>query len=105
MTEESGFLESPKEEIDEALNGASKFRILVALGRDIDNPVSLYSLCKQTRLAKRLLRERLGSLISCEWVNAIGGEVGTKRYSLNLTNPRTRLFFDFLRRAEYYSKE
>lgn len=104
MTDEDDHFETPKEEINEALNGGSKFRILVALGRDIDNPVSMYALSRQTGLAKRLLRERLGNLISCEWVNAIGGEVGTKRYSLNLTNPRTRFFLDFLQRAEYYSE-
>jgi hypothetical protein len=103
LTDEGGFFETPREEIDEALSCASKFRILAALGKDVDSPVSLYALCRQTRLANRVLRKRLSNLISCEWVKAIG-EVGAKRYSLNLTNPRTRLFLDFLRMAEYYSE-
>ena len=104
MTNQGAVFQSPGEEIDEALNSTSKFRILIALGKDVDNPLSLYALRKQTGLAKKLLEERLGKLISCDWVEAKSGDVGAKRYKLNLANPRTSLFLDFLHKSEYYSE-
>ena len=104
MTNRVTAFQSPREEIDEALNSTSKFRILIALGKDVDNPLSLYALRRQTGLAKKLLEERLSKLISCDWVEAKSGDVGNKRYTLNLANPRTSLFLDFLHKAEYYSE-
>ena len=105
MTSQGGVFQSPREEIDEVLNSAGKFKILISLGKDAGSPLSLYALRKKTGLAKKPLEERLAKLISCDWVEAKGGGVGNKRYLLNLTNPRTRLFLDFLHKAEYYSNE
>ena len=104
MTSSGTLLQSPREEIDEALNSTSKFKILIALGKHADSPLSLYALRKHTGLSKKLLEERLTRLISCEWVEARSGDVGNKRYALNLANPRTSLFLDFLHKAEYYSE-
>ena len=105
MTDRASVFQSPREEIDEALNSTSKFKILIALGKHAESPLSLYALRKQTGLAKKLLEERLRKLISCDWVEAKSGDVGNKRYVLNLANPRTSLFLDFLHKAEYYSEE
>ena len=105
MTSQGGVIQSPREEIDEVLNSAGKFKILVSLGKDAGSPLSLYALRKKTGLAKKPLEERLAKLISRDWVEAKGCGVGNKRYVLNLANPRTRLFLDFLRKSEYYSNE
>jgi DNA-binding HxlR family transcriptional regulator len=104
LTDRGTLLHSPREEIDDALNSTSKFKILIALGNHADSPLSLYALRKETGLSKRLLEERLTTLISCDWIQAKGGDVGTKRYMLNLANPRTSLFLEFLHKAEYYSE-
>ena len=104
MTGQGIIFRSARDEIDEALSSTSKFKILIALGKNADTPLSLYALRKGTGLSKKLLEERLTKLISCDWIQAKSGDVGTKRYMLNMTNPRTSLFLEFLHKADYYSE-
>ncbi len=89
-----------KEEIETAIGGKGRVKILGALG---DNPPewqTVYSISKKTGLNRALVKDNLKDLIQVHWVEKSGSYV--EKYRLYLSNPKADDFLKFLKESEYF---
>jgi len=88
-----------KEEIESGLGSEGKIRILGALAKNPDTPLTRYSLEKLTKLKPTDVKTNLEVLVRMKWVTEHPYQ--PRKYRINLENETARHLIEFFHRARY----
>ena len=82
-------------DITEVLGSKTRLKIITALSEDLNSWSSVYAVGKKTGLNNKLARDALEKLVDLDWIEKLQYGL-VRKYRLNLSNERARLFREFL---------
>lgn len=87
--------------IERGLGSKGKLRILRALAKEPQKPLSIYMLEKYTGIRSNFLKADIKILVEIGWVKECAGSGRIKKYSLNLRNETVLKIIEFFRSINY----
>jgi len=87
--------------IERGLGSKGKLRILRALAKEPQKPLSIYMLEKYTGIRSNFLKADIKTLMEIGWVKEYTESGRIKKYSLNLRNETVLKIIEFFRSINY----